>query len=319
MDMEPGILIIGFCRPEKLISKARFLLDHTTACIHLSVDGIGPRFNSHLKDLVNRAHLEALRLKSTNPHRLKVTLATTNLGMFGHFHSAMNQAFEHHDSLIVIEDDVTFDLNFIISMKEGVKLLNQTLFSVHGFSSLAANRIGFPNFWYKSRYFQSWGWAITKENWTQAEKYLTQLPQPINDIDSIVFLKSKKIKVWNRRFAHTDDSQFSYRIQRYLFSKNLLTLHPVFRLSSNEGFGAADSTHTKFDPPKYLDAKRFANPPSSQKVGSSKLTKLMVCLDSNTWVGDGLLSKRSRFMGIRTGLKSFSRTLLNLLRQKNDS
>ena len=116
--------------------------------------------------------------------------------------------------------------------------------------------------------------------------------------------------LWEERFSRKN---YDYLIQKSIFALDLRVYAPVFRIANNLGFGTLGAVHTRFSTPYFLrhNVKSFSKVSNLDCIKSNMIQNFFVCVDSNTWAGDGWLSKRGRTMGIRTFVK---RTFANTRR-----
>jgi hypothetical protein len=225
---------------------------------------------------------------------------------------AISWALKDNDGVLVIEDDVKLSAESILQMIEKLsdEIEMDGISPIIGMSPLASKYIN-KNFWRTTTYFTAWGFALSNRFWKQHQDSMKVLKASTSVDDymknSLIwkqFSKRKK-QIWRERILR---GNYDYAIQSTLFQQNINVLAPLFRLSDNIGHGDSFSTHTRFAAPLFL--RKQVGGKAYEFIGSVQnrfVIKLLVWADSNTWAGDGWLSRRGRTMGLRTFLKLKSR------------
>ena len=168
--------------------------------------------------------------------------------------SGINQVLESHDSLIVVEDDIITDKNFLKFLNESLNFYQnqQNVWCVTGFN-FPKNLIKFPSQYREDIFFVKgktcpWGWATWKNRWQKIDFEIQDFDQFIKDkklvkefnrsggnmAELLRFQKEGKVQTW--------DIQMSYA----MFKNGGYCVHPVKTLVKNIGFDDS-GTHTKSD------------------------------------------------------------------------
>jgi len=172
--MKIGLLIICFNRPSQtrrvLNSILQSNFDLSSIQIFISLDG--PRNNSEAvkTDLVYR---EA-KYFSEGMTNVKVIRHNINLGLKKHVLSAISNAFDIADALIILEDDICMNteclyktVNLLNTHVQSKEIGHINLFN-EGLSSPILNSFNFKNSeFYLDQVFTCWGWATWKDRWRE--------------------------------------------------------------------------------------------------------------------------------------------------------
>jgi hypothetical protein len=137
----------------------------------------GPR-NSEDEANIQETLSEVQRF--SNYARTRLRKSEKNLGLVNSIRFGINEIFETHDQIIVLEDDLIVPENFIEYMNLGLEKFkdDERIASIQGYSNV--------NFWKrKETYFQlgadCWGWATWKDRWMEvnwnADEALTELTE----------------------------------------------------------------------------------------------------------------------------------------------
>jgi len=181
-----------------------------------------------------------------NEDFVRVIKKEMNHGLKTSVINGINQIFaEGHESVITIEDDIVITSNFLNFCEKALDKFPES-FSVAGFSfPLLSKEKGI----FKHIRFNSWGWAITKENWqkinfdannSEIDDYLANHKKELlkvsdNFPEFLKFVKSGRIDSW-ATFA----SFAALKSGKY-------TIYPCKPLVKN--IGLKDGTHfNKKDP-----------------------------------------------------------------------
>ena len=201
------------------------------------------------KSKVNLVRKEILKFKKENKN-IFIKFLKTNLGLYKNLTKGISYVLRKHTSIIVLEDDLIVDknfLNFMYSSLEKYKKIKNIL-QISGYSyPIKCNS--------RDAYFLNltccWGWATWSDRWTAFIKFSKnkKLQQEVyNNIKYDCNIKSNfnvngsynYLKMLKKQLT----SQFnSWGILFYLFSfhKNFLNLFPPSTLVENRGFDGSGS------------------------------------------------------------------------------
>jgi hypothetical protein len=282
------ILIIGYNRPE-LISKrlvnASSLRDRN---IKLSLD-------FHTEETLQLMHEVVSTHKRTIEefNKFEVKFNKVNLGLAQHVSSAISEALSIYENVIVIEDDIDFNLHSIASVDFGLTLMKKNPFigSVGMYSPLNfSSTLGKRNFFRYSRYFSCWGWGTNRNVWSRYQLDISKKDLSIKLPHSNVFnsMPKKLQETWLGRFNklksntfHTWDVQF----QLMAFEEGFLHLVPVGTIANNEGFDDLRSTHTKGRQPFWMINRALTFGEISILNESRLIQRIMELIESYTSIG----------------------------------
>ncbi len=197
------------------------------------------------EDSVNnvRAYLKTvLGFKSIIIHASPI-----NKGLAASIIEGVTEVLNHHETVIVLEDDLVSSPNFLNYMNEALQFYKneQRIFSIAGFSiPIKTNKLDYVYF---TRRSSSWGWATWKNRWEEIDW----------DVKDYHSFKSdhKRRGAFNKMgsdMAQMLDRQMNGNINSwairwcyYQFKHNLYSVHPIVSKIDNIGFGSEDASNTK--------------------------------------------------------------------------
>jgi hypothetical protein len=166
----------------------------------------------------------------------------------------INQVFEQHDSIIVVEDDIITSKSFLKFTNEALEFYRNEpdVWCVSGFN-YPKNIIKYPKTFTEDVFFvrgknSSWGWGGWRDRWQKIDF-------EISDYEN--FVKNKKlIKAFNRAGSNMADmlrmqkqgriNAWDIQMSYAMFKNNGYTVHSLRPLTKNIGFDATGS-HTVSD------------------------------------------------------------------------
>lgn len=304
--MKPPILLIGFNRPEFILSRL-LELSHNSLLpdmLILSIDG--PRNDSEaisLKEsLIELASLEL-------PFAMEVIVRETNFGCSPHIILAVSEVLETYEEVVVLEDDVVPGEFFYQTMVDGLSFIrDRNEFGTVGAFSPFYRKLWFvsqKNYWRSTPYFSAWGWGTNRGFWSNFVPVanISSLEEFLSVSDSWRSLEKRRQNIWTPRFLR---GVWDFNVQLSLFRESKLNLLPSLRVIENEGFGDIRSTHTKHRRPWTLFGIGISNSkPSFKLIQKDPLLRRVfwAFTDSNLWAADGRFNSRARQVGIRTFLR----------------
>ncbi len=164
----------------------------------------------------------------------------------------INQVFEKHNSIIVIEDDIITSKDFLKFINNSLEFYKdeKNIWCVTGFN-YPNSLISYPKNYKEDIFFvkgknASWGWGGWKDRWQKIDfdvkdyEAFKQNPESIksfnragsNMFDMLRMQKEGRIKAW--------DIQMCYA----MFKNSGYALHPIKPITKNIGFDAS-GTHTE--------------------------------------------------------------------------
>lgn len=309
IDTEIAIVLIGFNRPHFIARRLNQLRMADLSNVDLWVSLDGPRPGNG-RDRVNVKMCNQVIREFSPDLKIQVEVMHKNYGCDEHIPIAITNKLLSYKSVIIIEDDVSVPPKALKALIDKTKS-NQSL----GFLEpiVAMSGLAFPtwpwpkNLWRECMYFSAWGYALNRDFWAlhtnlQAKRFADK--ELINFMDENKRwreLPKRKRRIWLERFNR---GNYDYQIQKTMMIEKISSWAPLFRLSDNEGHLITEATHTRYGKPAYL--RFFSN--SDNGIISKNVTmpkwssKFLRFVDSNTWAGDGFLSRRGRSLGFRTGI-----------------
>jgi len=244
---ETAILLIFFNRPDL----ASISLDKLVASkrnIYISIDG--PRNSSdepYVQECIALAEAFAERYSKLNA--VKLLIRESNLGCKIAVRSAINWAFETEEKLIILEDDISFEDEFLETMDNWLEKFDTSkeVFHLNGYNPLPKNME--VSFSYLSRYAHVWGWATWRDRWSFYDGELETWDG--SDLRLLPGLLGQDLsddfcEYWNRQLLACTEGLDTWDIQ-WLYSQwryGGFSLTPGSRLTGNIGFDER-ATHTK--------------------------------------------------------------------------
>ena len=234
---------------------------------------------------VNLVRNEILNFKKKNKN-IFIKFSKTNLGLYKNLTRGISYVLSKHPSVIVLEDDLVFDENFLNFMDRSLQKFRdkKNILQISGYS--------YPiNYNSNAAYFLNltscWGWATWSDRWRDFIKFSKNkklIQEEYNDIqydynkksnfnvnESYNYLKMLKKQI---------NSQFnSWGILFYLFSfhKKFLNLFPPFTLVENRGFdgsGFHKSTSDVFNRVVGKETTTTIGYPRINKLNNKNLKKI---------------------------------------------
>ena len=302
-----AILIIGFNRPDFLLERLKTVgklqLENTEIFVSLDF----PR-KDHATD--KDAHSEILNQLEIFKSNLDFHLfiEKSNQGCDRHIPAAISKVLEKCDGVLVIEDDIMIpdvQIKSILALAN-INFREKKTEPIVSMSGIAFGHLLRFNRWRKTPYFTAWGYFLFKDFWNCHKRLMNSLDFASGDsLQHSHYwnkLSRRKKMLWTERFSRKN---YDYLIQKSLFTLDARAYAPVFRIADNLGFGIPGAVHTRFSVPYFLrQTVKFSSQGfNPNHFKSNFLSKFLVFVDSNTWAGDGWLSKRGRTIGIRSFAK----------------
>ena len=287
--MDVPILLIGFNRPELLLSRVKEIIRMKAPVLFISIDG----GNDANQSLMSNA-VQQVKTFDTSSTKIIIKHHTQSLGLVDHITSAISRVLVEYEKVIIVEDDIKLTNNFYVNMISGFNTLDSLGIkgTVGAFSPLLPiSFLSKRNSWRTTRYFSCWGWGCSREIWIDYQDNLNC--EKFND--DLKFSKTWKAlsvyqrQLWTHRFTkisrtpkHTWDIQFQY----LSFKHSYLQLVPVFRFVDNEGFSDQRAAHTSGSRPKWMGRGEVINSKLPEKRISLFSSLIQNLIDSNTIAGD---------------------------------
>ena len=247
LKSQTAILLIFFNRPD-LAEISLDKLKGSERNVYISIDG--PRDSSdepHVQECLTQAKAFA----KAHPRMGAVKLLThkSNLGCKIAVRSAIDWAFETENRLIILEDDISFNEEFLDTMDNWLEKFDHSkeVFHLNGYNPLPKNLE--VDFSYLCRYTHVWGWATWKDRWSFYDRELETWKG--GDLRLLPGLIGQDLSddfgdYWSRQLLACSEGLDTWDIQ-WLYSQwryGGFSLTPGSRLTGNIGFDAR-ATHTK--------------------------------------------------------------------------
>jgi len=247
MDLDVAILLPNFLRPESL-EKNLSLLGDLEIPLLISVDkyeGTDP-----VKSDLNRKCFDIAEASGASA----LKKSNYNLGCRQGIETALDWAVEKHQALIVIEDDLGFDvsaINFFTKLLAKFAGGDQVFLSGNNFSD--TDRIHWTSC------MHIWGWACTSASWKRYRAECESLEFNVRDVTSNDFDYKGRFADRSQLLAYISVVEnlgklaresragaidtWDYQLAYYIFLRQIRVVAPSHNLFSNHGFDMV-ATHT---------------------------------------------------------------------------
>jgi glycosyltransferase involved in cell wall biosynthesis len=242
------ILVVVFNRP----GKTRALVDQLLAFegLDILVAADGPRTET---ERVKTDAVRAIVGELDGRHRVRTKFANRNLGCGANVIDGIRWAFEQHERLIIIEDDIQISREFLDFCNHGLEAHRNRddVVCISSGPLVNLDPTAFPAT-FLTRYPNIWGWAtwryafadysITLEQYTLADmRRVLANTFPGRPVHRAYFLMLLLLI----RSGRVDGWDFQYYFMAW--AKRAFALTPTRNLAENIGFDA-DATHMKRAP-----------------------------------------------------------------------
>ncbi|MEO0311639.1 MAG: hypothetical protein RIQ89_1296 [Bacteroidota bacterium] len=244
MSISIAIALFVYKRPDK-----------TTICLEsisknegfknypLYIFADGPTAGASPADLAAISQVKAVINKQWAPHQV-IALNETNQGLGKSIIAGIDKLLEQYDSVIVLEDDLVFDPEFLNYMNYYLNYFKDSyqIKSVNGYM--------FPlNMAYKNGVLlpltSSWGWATWRKHWMEFKEFLDQ-PLLVNLDPPLI----QRYNLGKFNFAgmleFPIEKSWGIRWYHYNFVTNGLGVFPSQSLVMNDGADHSKTNH--YDP-----------------------------------------------------------------------
>ncbi len=160
-----------------------------------------------------------------------------NIGLSKSVIHGVSETLKHHETVIVLEDDLYLDENFLEFMNHGLFVYKETknVASIHGFKH------NFPfsmNQAFFLRGADCWGWATWRDRWEQVEwdgpTLLSKITNLREKLSLNFFYSTNYVKMLEAQISGKIDS-WAVRWHISMFLQNRVTLYPNTSLVLNTG------------------------------------------------------------------------------------
>ena len=204
-------------------------------------------FNASKKNdkfAVNLVRNEVLNFKKKNKN-ISIKFLKSNLGLYKNLTKGISYVLTKHSSVIVLEDDLVLDKNFLNFMHNSLEKFKnkKNILQISGYSYPINYN---SNVTYFLNLTSCWGWATWSDRWRDFIKFSKNkklIQQEYNNIQSNYSKKSEFNINGSYNYLKMLKKQMTSKINSwgilfylYSFHKNFLNLFPPFTLVENRGF-----------------------------------------------------------------------------------
>lgn len=161
----PAIVLFTYNRPMHLNKTLKSLNNNfSSSKFDLFVFCDGPKTKKDLKKIIL---IKKILSKKYKFKKIKVTYRSKNLGLAKSIILGVTEILNITNSVIVVEDDLIFNKNFLNYMQKGINYFynNKNVGSISGYSYTDKFPINYKSEIYFSMRHASWGWATWKSVW----------------------------------------------------------------------------------------------------------------------------------------------------------
>jgi hypothetical protein len=228
---------------------------------------------------------EILNFKKKNKN-VFIKFSKTNLGLYKNLTGGISYVLSKYPSVIVLEDDLVFDENFLNFMESSLQKFRDTknILQISGYSyPINCN----SNIAYFLNLTSCWGWATWSDRWRDFIKFSKNKKLIQEQYNNIQYNYNKKSNFnvngsynYLKMLKKQINSEFnSWGILFYLFSfhKKFLNLFPPFTLVENRGFdgsGFHKSTSDVFNRVVGKETTTTIGYPRINKLNNKNLKKI---------------------------------------------
>ena len=167
-----------------------------------------------------------------------------NKGLSASILEGIDYVFEHHDSIIVLEDDLQLSKWFLKFCNDGLVRFedDKRIASIQGYSPI---KLPEENGSYLIRGADCWGWATWKDRWGSTERNSAKL---ISDFERNRLFREFDLKgsfpysSMLRRQSRGEVDSWAIRWHASMFAQNRMSVYPNRTLVANLGFDGS-GTH----------------------------------------------------------------------------
>ncbi len=287
------ILILGFNRPEYVQRRVNELGPNPPFRVHISIDGgISSETYESFSSIEKRLDKEYFSMDYKD----------TNLGLVKHVTGAISTLLNEHQYVIVVEDDVQISVNFISAVAQNLMENDDPRIATWGgYSPIKGTRaLERFNCWRESFYFSAWGWGISRDHWSYytTDIHFEHLDQELRYSKTWKQLTSFQKRVWKSRFKKVSNNPnftWDYQMQYMTFKYDFLHMHPIMRLTDNQGFDDVRSTNTKSSRPRWMGKAGVACTPIKHKRAWRVIGNILGFLDTLVYGDSKLLKSENWF------------------------
>lgn len=240
------VLIIAYNRPDFLRKQINLCIKNSREFL-LAVDGPKAYADAGADECASIAR-ESMKNQEL---LLGAKINSKNLGCKVGVSDAISWAFEHHDSLIILEDDVSLSDDFFFFMDFSLEKFKDKseIFLINGWNPLTTDT-KFDNYYYMSRCFSPWGWATWRNRWRYYDRdlHLFSSKIEVRNLPTLqtYCLNSQFSKMYKMKLKQCKDSYdtWDYQLLFAMWLQGGFSIMPVRRVSGNRGFDSR-ATHTK--------------------------------------------------------------------------
>jgi hypothetical protein len=252
----PPLILFCYNRPDHLANTISSLLrceNSEKYDIHIFSDG--PKYQENEDEILQ---VRSLIKKICGFNSIKIYESQSNLGLANSVILGVSKILLENQSVIVIEDDLEFDENFLNFMRDALNRYetNNAIFSVSGFSPIDVSEICFPNESYLSPRIHSWGWGIWADQWNKIDWELSNLNSFFRDNLKVKHFVSGGPDLVPMVIRHLYNEIDSWAIRMAIAASDLnrYCVYPAWTLVNNHGLdgsgtncGIQDDTNLRND------------------------------------------------------------------------
>ncbi len=244
MNNYAPVLLFTYNREEHLKKTVKYLKKNKISKnTDLIIFSDGPK---NLKEIQNVKKVRNFLKKINGFKSVTIYKRKKNFGLSKNIIKGISQTLEKYKTVIILEDDLIVDNNFLKYMNDGLRKFkkNKTIASIHAYIPNIKFNKSIPNYFFL-RGADCWGWATWRRAWKKFNHNGAQLKKIIDRMQ----LKDKfnlnnsydYYKMLEHQINKKNDS-WAIRWHASTFIENMLTLYPKNSLVKNIGLDGS-GTH----------------------------------------------------------------------------
>ena len=244
-DVEVGLLIFGFNRPKELENVLNHVPEWFPGKISIFLDG--PRSGNRVDKVGCRKSMEVAKNFCKDREGCEVISSRTNLGLTRSIVGGISASLEHHQKVIVLEDDCLPNDDFFRFTLASLRAFedDNSVGMVQGTTWRTPFTISTDTY-YRSRYHKIWGWATWRDRWQGYEDLLAGWDSNFAKAVARSWMRNplKRIQFVAAIDALEELDTWDYQWVVHLMNNQQTSVAPSCNLVTNVGFGSL-ATHTK--------------------------------------------------------------------------
>lgn len=250
------IVLFVYNRPSHTLNtlqalKKNHLADKSTLYIYAD----GPKINDSGENLEKIREVDRIIRSQQWCGQVEISSSTVNKGLANSITKGVNEIVNKHDAVIVLEDDLVTDKNFLQFMNAGLNKYrdDERVMQISGFSFFGSNMHSNGESYFLP-ITTTWGWATWKNSWSRINLDCPNYKSIENDKDIRNSFNLDGAypysKMLIKQMESNEISSWGIRFYWEVFTRKGLVLFPPISLITNigwDGSGRHGDSYTLFE------------------------------------------------------------------------